>query len=193
MNKEPLTPSSYVSLLTNCLTFLVHTWYLTSLKRRDLLKPKRSKNFPSLCPPSKRITIKLFDNDLSNKVATKIIGLKQQAKVFMLVEMVTRETLLAQVFTSILNPHLEIQAETSQPRPILSEFIGVQYSVYWFRNQKAYGWCDVVEFPYVVLGAFALTCFSVSYVFLIWTFIKTIQLSEPLFRSHILNFYLQSF
>ena len=36
-NKKPLTLSSYVGRLTNCLNFLGHTGYLTSLRRRDLL------------------------------------------------------------------------------------------------------------------------------------------------------------
>ena len=35
--------------------------------------------------------------------------------------------------------------------------------------------CDVVEFPYVVLGAFALTCFFSELYILTWTFIKTIH------------------
>lgn len=79
--KEDIKPQELITPLSDALSFVGHAGFLTSLKRRVLLKTQFSKNFQSLCSPSNPVTDWLFGDDLSknvdditkaNKVATKI-------------------------------------------------------------------------------------------------------------------------
>jgi len=79
--KEDIKPQELITPLSDALSFAGHARFLTSLKRRVLLKTQLSKKFQSLCSSSTPVTDWLFGDDLSknvdditkaNKVATKI-------------------------------------------------------------------------------------------------------------------------
>ena len=62
---EDIKPQELIQPLSYALSFVGHDSFLTSFKRRVLLKTNLTKNFPSLCSPSTPVTAWLSGDDLS--------------------------------------------------------------------------------------------------------------------------------
>ena len=59
-DKSSMDPNDLLSLLADAVTFLGHASFLTSLKRREFLKPDIARPFQSVCNKSNAITTCLF-------------------------------------------------------------------------------------------------------------------------------------
>jgi len=66
--KEKIDPSSILPQLSDMLNVLGNAIFLTSLKRRDELRPHINKNFQSVCSKSTKITTLLFGDDLAKQI-----------------------------------------------------------------------------------------------------------------------------
>ena len=62
--KTPTDPNSFLPMLADATTFLGHASFLTSLKRREFLKPEIAKPYQSVCNKSNAITTRLFGDEL---------------------------------------------------------------------------------------------------------------------------------
>ena len=78
-----MDPNVLLPLLTDVVTFLDHASYLTSLKKREFLRPDISKPYQSVCTKSNAITSCLFGEELPkhikeigevNKISRKVSG-----------------------------------------------------------------------------------------------------------------------
>ena len=79
--KTPTDPNSFLPMLADATTFLGHASFLTSLKRREFLKPEIVKPYQSVCNKSNAITTCLFGDELPkcikeigevNKISRKV-------------------------------------------------------------------------------------------------------------------------
>ena len=66
--KEKIDPSTILSQLSDMLNVLGNAIFLTSLKRRDELRPHINKSFQSVCSKSTKITTLLFGDDLAKQI-----------------------------------------------------------------------------------------------------------------------------
>ena len=82
-DKSSMDPNVLLPLLTDAVTFLGHASFLTSLKRREFLKPEIAKPYQSVCNRSNAITTFLFGDELPkhikeigevNKISRKVSG-----------------------------------------------------------------------------------------------------------------------
>ena len=82
-DKSSLDPNDLLSLLADAVTFLGHASFLTSLKRREFLKPDIARLYRSVCNKSNAITTCLFGDELPkhikeigevNKIPRKVSG-----------------------------------------------------------------------------------------------------------------------
>ena len=81
--KKALQPNEIMSFVADAVTFLGHTSYLTSLKRREFLKPDIAQPYQSVCSKSNPMTTYLFGDELPkhikdigevNKIAKKTMS-----------------------------------------------------------------------------------------------------------------------
>ena len=79
--KTSTDPNSFLPMLADAITFLGHASFLTSLKRREFLKPEIAKPYQSVCNRSNAITTCLFGDELPkyikeigevNKISRKV-------------------------------------------------------------------------------------------------------------------------
>ena len=82
-DKSSMDPNVLLPLLADAVTFLGHASFLTSLKRREFLKPDIAKPYQSVCNKSNAITTCLFGDELPkhikeigevNKISRKVSG-----------------------------------------------------------------------------------------------------------------------
>ena len=82
-DKSSMDPHVSLPLLADAVTFLGHALFLTSLKRREFLKPDIAKPYQSVCNKSNAITTCLFGDELPkhikeigevNKISRKVSG-----------------------------------------------------------------------------------------------------------------------
>ena len=82
-DKSSMDPHVSLPLLTDAVTFLGHASFLTSLKRREFLKPDIAKPYQSVCNKSNTITTCLFGDELPkhikeigevNKISRRVSG-----------------------------------------------------------------------------------------------------------------------
>ena len=82
-DKSSMDPHVSLPLLADAVTFLGHASFLTSLKRREFLKPDIAKPYQSVCNKSNAITTCLFGDELPkhikeigevNKISRKVSG-----------------------------------------------------------------------------------------------------------------------
>ena len=82
-DKSSMDPNVLLPLLADAVTFLGHASFLTSLKRREFLKPDIAKPYQSVCNRSNAITTCLFGDELPkhikeigevNKISRKVSG-----------------------------------------------------------------------------------------------------------------------
>ena len=82
-DKSSMDPNVLLPLLADAVTFLGHASFLTSLKRREFLKPDIAKPYQSVCNKSNTITTCLFGDELPkhikeigevNKISRKVSG-----------------------------------------------------------------------------------------------------------------------
>ena len=82
-DKSLMDPSVLLSLLVDAVTFLGHASFLTSLKRREFLKPDIARPYQSVCNKSNAFTTCLFGDELPkhikeigevNKISRKVSG-----------------------------------------------------------------------------------------------------------------------
>lgn len=82
-DKSSMDPNVLLSLLADAVTFLGHASFLTSLKRREFLKPDIARPYQSVCNKSNAITTCLFGDELPkhikeigevNKISRKVSG-----------------------------------------------------------------------------------------------------------------------
>ena len=82
-DKSSMDPNDLLSLLADAVTFLGHASFLTSLKRREFLKPDIARPYQSVCNKSNAITTCLFGDELPkhikeigevNKISRKVSG-----------------------------------------------------------------------------------------------------------------------
>lgn len=66
--KEKIDPSTILPQLSDMLNVLGNAIFLTSLKRRDELRPHINKSFQSVCSKSTKITTLLFGDDLAKQI-----------------------------------------------------------------------------------------------------------------------------
>ena len=66
--KQKIDPSTILPQLTYILNVLGNAIFLTSLKRRDELRPHINKSFQSVCSKSTKITTLLFGDDLAKQI-----------------------------------------------------------------------------------------------------------------------------
>ena len=62
-DKSSMDPNVLLPLMTDAVTFLGHASFLTSLKRREFLKPEIAKPYQSVCNRSNAVTTCLFGDD----------------------------------------------------------------------------------------------------------------------------------
>ena len=67
-HKEKIDPSSILPQPSDMLTVLGKAIFLTSLKRRDELRPHINKSFQSVCSQCTKITTLLFGDDLAKQI-----------------------------------------------------------------------------------------------------------------------------
>ena len=67
-DKSSLDPNDLLSLLADAVTFLGHASFLTSLKRREFLKPDITRPYQSVCNKSNAITTCLFGDELPKHI-----------------------------------------------------------------------------------------------------------------------------
>ena len=82
-DKSSMDPNVLLPLLADAVTFLGHASFLTSLKRREFLKPDIAKPYQSVCNKSNTITTCLFGDELPkhikeigevNKISRRVSG-----------------------------------------------------------------------------------------------------------------------
>ena len=82
-DKSSIDPNDLLSLLADAVTFPAHASFLTSLKRREFLKPDIARPYQSVCNKSNAITTSLFGDELPkhfkeigevNKISRKVSG-----------------------------------------------------------------------------------------------------------------------
>ena len=83
-DKSSMDPNDLLSLLADAVTFLGHASFLTSLKRREFLKPDIARPYQPVCNKSNAITTCLFGDELPrerdeltgevNKISRKVSG-----------------------------------------------------------------------------------------------------------------------
>ena len=82
-DKSSLDPNDLLSLLTDAVTFLGNASFLTSLKRREFLKPDIARPYRSVCNKPNAITTCLFGDEFPkhikeigevNKISSKVSG-----------------------------------------------------------------------------------------------------------------------
>ena len=82
-DKSLIDSSSLLPMLADAVTFLGHASFLTSLKRREFLKPEIAKPYQSVCNKSNVITTFLFGDELPkhikeigevNKISKRVYG-----------------------------------------------------------------------------------------------------------------------
>ena len=66
--REKIDPSTILLQLSDMLNVLGNAIFLTSLKRRDELRPHINKSFQSVCSKSTKITTLLFGDDLAKQI-----------------------------------------------------------------------------------------------------------------------------
>ena len=88
-HKEKIDPSSILPQLSDMLTVLGKAIFLTSLKRRDELRPHINKSFQLGCSKCTKITTVLFGDDLAkqinnisevNKISMKVSGSSRDSR-----------------------------------------------------------------------------------------------------------------
>ena len=99
-DKSSMDPNVLLPLLADAVTFLGHASFLTSLKRREFLKPDIAKPYQSVCNKSNAITTCLFGDELPkhikeigevNKISRKVSGRPTQSRTW---SVLTREVLM---------------------------------------------------------------------------------------------------
>ena len=80
---KSVDPTTIISLVANAVTLLGHASYLTSLKRREFLRPDIAPAYKSVCSKSNPVTTNLFGDELPkhikeigevNKIARKTMS-----------------------------------------------------------------------------------------------------------------------
>ena len=66
--KKSIEASSILPLFADAVTFLGHTSYMTSLKRREFLKPDIAQAYQSVCSKSNPVTTCLFGDELPKHI-----------------------------------------------------------------------------------------------------------------------------
>jgi hypothetical protein len=66
--RSNIDPMLFLSMLADAVTFLGHASYLTSLKRKDMLKPDIAKPYQAVCSKSQAITSYLFGDELPKHI-----------------------------------------------------------------------------------------------------------------------------
>ena len=66
--KSTIDPMLFLPMLADAVTFLGHASYLTSLKRKDMLKPDIAKPYQAVCSKSQAITSYLFGDELPKHI-----------------------------------------------------------------------------------------------------------------------------
>ena len=66
--RSNIDPMLFLSMLADAVTFLGHASYLTSLKRKDMLKPDIAKPYQPVCSKSQAITSYLFGDELPKHI-----------------------------------------------------------------------------------------------------------------------------
>ena len=72
-DKSSMDPNVLLPLLADAVTFLGHASFLTSLKRREFLRPDIAKPYQSVCNKSNAITTCLFGDELPKKRSERSI------------------------------------------------------------------------------------------------------------------------
>lgn len=67
-DKKSIEPNKIMSFVADAVTFLGHTSYLTSLKRREFLKPDIAQAYQSVCSKSNPMTTFLFGDELPKHI-----------------------------------------------------------------------------------------------------------------------------
>ena len=77
-HKEKIDPSSILLQFSDILTVLGKAIFLTSLKRRNELRPHINKSFQSVCSKCTKIITFLFGDDLAKRIRILVKSIKFQ-------------------------------------------------------------------------------------------------------------------
>jgi hypothetical protein len=66
--RSNIDPMLFLPMLADAVTFLGHASYLTSLKRKDMLKPDIAKPYQAVCSKSQAITSYIFGDELPKHI-----------------------------------------------------------------------------------------------------------------------------